>query len=321
MSYNIKHKNLLVVGVGPIAQEYVKILGDLGCAFTVVGRGKENAVNFERQTGISTIAGGVDSFFSSNALKFDAAIVAVGIESLASVTSCLLANGIKNILLEKPGANHLNEISTLADLTKQQNAQVLLAYNRRFYASVLHAKKIINEDGGVSSFNFEFTEWGHEIEKLPQSKEIKNNWLMANSSHVIDMAFYMGGFPEQMSCYSKDELSWHKPINFSGAGISQNKALFSYQANWDAPGRWGVEIITKKHRLIFRPLEKLQIQKKGSIEINYVEIDNTLDVKYKPGFYKQVVAFLSEDYGDFCTIVDQQNNIQKVYNKILGIHD
>ncbi len=315
----IKNKKVLIVGVGVIAQEYAKILTELAYSFVVIGRSADNVEKFQMQTGIPAIAGGVDIFCKQHDLKFDAAFVAVGIESLASVTISLLHYGIKNILVEKPGANSLLEISAVASLAKQQQAHVLLAYNRRFFSSVLKAKEIIKEDGGVSSFNFEFTEWGHEIESLPYSADIKQNWLMANSSHVIDMAFYMGGFPEQIVCFSKDELSWHKPANFSGAGISQSKALFSYQANWDAPGRWGVEMISKKHRLIFRPLEKLQIQKKGSVEINLSEIDNILDVKYKPGFYRQVESFLSGDYSNFCTIFDQQNNVEKYYTKILGV--
>ena len=80
---------------------------------------------------------------------------------------------------------------------------------------------------------------------------------------------------------------------FSGAGITDHQALFSYSANWEAPGRWGVEVLTRKHRLIFRPLEKLKIQKIDSFERLCVSIDDKLDIKYKPGIYEQTKAFLS----------------------------
>ena len=36
----------------------------------------------------------------------------------------------------------------------------------------------------------------------------------------------------------------------AGAGVTENGALFSYHANWEAPGRWSVEIMTKKRRLM-----------------------------------------------------------------------
>ena len=57
--------------------------------------------------------------------------------------------------------------------------------------------------------------------------------------------------------------------------------LFSYQANWNAPGRWGIEILTSQHRLYLRPMEKLQIQNTGSVDISEVEIDDQLDKEFK----------------------------------------
>ena len=53
---------------------------------------------------------------------------------------------------------------------------------------------------------------------------------------------------------------------FSGAGISISGALFSYQANWQSAGRWSVEILTKKNRLILCPLEELKVQKRGVLK-------------------------------------------------------
>ena len=69
-------------------------------------------------------------------------------------------------------------------------------------------------------------------------------------------------------------------------------ALFSYHANWEAPGRWSVEILTPKHRLYFKPMETLQIQEIGSVAVNPVQIDDTLDKEFKPGLYLQVKSFL-----------------------------
>ena len=88
----------------------------------------------------------------------------------------------------------------------------------RIFASVLKAQEIIAEDGGVKSFNFEFTEWGHVIEKMDKPKGDLENWMYANSSHVIDLAFYLGGNPVQINCFTSGELSWHKPAAFAGAG-------------------------------------------------------------------------------------------------------
>jgi hypothetical protein len=126
--------------------------------------------------------------------------------------------------------------------------------------------------------------------------KILNAWFIANSTHVIDLAFYLGGRPLDMSSYTKGSLDWYKPASvFAGAGVSDKGALFSYQANWGAPGRWSVEILTLKHRLILRPMEQLYIQKIGSVAIEKVEIDDILDREYKPGLYLQVKSFLKND--------------------------
>lgn len=321
MSDNLKEKNIVLVGVGAISHDYIKILNDLGCKYVVVGRSQENVQKFTEATGIAAVAGGIELFLSDNKIKIDAAIVAVGVEALAGATKSLLQHGIKNILVEKPGGSGMEEIVQLSELAKQKNANVFLAYNRRFYASVIHAKNKITEDGGVSSFNFEFTEWSHIIEKLEKPSVVLQNWVLSNSSHVIDTAFYLGGKPKELSVYTqKGNLTWHPNSSvFSGAGISEKGALFSYQANWQAPGRWSVEMLTKNHRFILRPMEKLQIQKTGSVAIEMVEgIDYLLDEKYKPGLFLQVKSFLTGEHSNFCTIHQQKEAVLNYYMKIAG---
>ena len=63
--------------------------------------------------------------------------------------------------------------------------------------------------------------------------------------------------------------------------------------------------MTNKHRLIFKPIEKLQIQKVGSINIEEFIIDNSHDVSFKPGLYKQVESFLSVNLENLCSLTKQ----------------
>jgi predicted dehydrogenase len=144
----------------------------------------------------------------------DAAIVAVGIESLAEATIQLLNYGVNYILLEKPGIGFASEIGPMVALANQKQATVVLAYNRRFYSSVLKAGEIILEDGGVTSFNFEFTEWSHVIRTLEKHPAEHHNWFLGNSTHIIDTAFFLGGKPKELSSYFKGSLDWHPRILF-----------------------------------------------------------------------------------------------------------
>lgn len=314
MSDNI-NKNVLLVGASQMAIDYYNVLKALDCNIIVVGRSEKSASVFKEKTGQNVEVGGLDLFLRNNKLNFDTVIVAVGIEVLIDTTKQLVLSGFKNILVEKPAGLDEDEINKVARLAQEKNAAIYVAYNRRFYASVLKAKEIIASDGGVTSFNFEFTEWSHTIEPLDKKAGIKENWLLANSTHVIDLAFYLGGKPESMSCYTAGNLSWHEKAVFSGAGKTKEDVLFSYQANWDAPGRWSVEVLTKKSRLILRPMEELQIQLKGSVAINKVELDTDIDKQFKPGLYIQTKHFLEGNVSEFITLQEQVNML-KIYSMI-----
>lgn len=318
MSDNL-NPEVWLVGAGPMAMDYVKVIRALGIPFKVIGRGKASAENFYSKTGIEVLTGGLEEAIKQFPLP-SAAIVATGIETLAQNTLLLMQAGVKKILLEKPGIAAPSEINHLVEQSKQTGTTVLLAYNRRFYASVLKAKEIIEQDGGVVSFNFEFTEWAHEIKHLKKPEIVMHHWFLGNSSHVVDLAFYLGGKPETFRSFTKGGVAWHPSSSvFAGAGISSSGALFSYQANWEAPGRWGVEILTAKHRLIFRPMEKLHIQRIGSVAIEPCEgIDYTLDEQFKPGLYRQVESFIRNDLSAFSTIVRQQENLHDFYLEMAG---
>lgn len=307
-----------IIGAGTIAQEYAKVLTALGYQFQMIGRGEEKARQVEEKLGYKVIRGGLDNFIASTPETPEAAIVATNLGSLAPNSIALLNYGVKRILCEKPGFLYPEECENVAALAKEKNAEVYLAYNRRFFSSVLKAKEIIAEDGGVTSFNFEFTEWGHVIEKSNKPKNELDNWFYANSSHVVDLAFFLGGEPIQMKCYTSGEISWHKPAIFAGSGVTEKGALFSYQANWTAPGRWGVEILTSKHRLYLRPMESLQILNLGSVAINLVEIEDHLDKEFKPGFYMETKAFLKGDTSRLCPLAQQVDHLKTIYYKVLG---
>ena len=307
-----------LIGAGPMAIDYAKVLDHQKQKFITIGRSEDGAQRFLEATGQSALYGGLEKFLESKPGLPEAAIVAVSIENLAESCMQLLNYGVKKILLEKPGVAYAHEIENLNTMTKEKNATVVLAYNRRFYASVLKVQEMIKEDGEVKSFHFEFTEWSHQIRNLKKHKAELENWFLGNSTHVIDTAFYLCGVPTEMTCYQAGALDWHSSGSvYSGAGISDKNALFSYIANWEAPGRWNLEIMTKKNRYIFKPMEKLQVMKIGSIAVEFVtDIDYSLDEKFKPGLYLQTKAFLEADISKFITIAEQKDIIQKFYSKI-----
>ena len=307
-----------IIGAGGIAIEYAKVLKALNKDFIVIGRGEASAIKFKEETGVAPIVGGLDMFLQTNPELPGAAINCVRAFELGQTNICLANYGVKKILSEKPGLFPY-EANDLIKVAKEYGTKIFIAYNRRFFSSVFAAQKVIEEDGGLLSFNFEFTEWAHVIEataSIPETE--KNNLFISNSSHVVDLAFFLGGEPKEMTCYQNGTVGWHTPSNFVGSGITQEGVLFSYNANWNAPGRWSVELLTAKHRIYLKPMEQLQLQDKGSVKVYPVVIDDHLDKEFKPGFYLETKAFIEGDYTRLCSLIQQTNHIENIYNKVLG---
>lgn len=300
--------------------EYYKVLRAQGMNPVVIGRGGQRAELFKEQTGCDVIVGGVEKALTEIKEIPQFAIVAVGTDSLSSVTVNLIRAGIQNVLVEKPAGLSRDEIEAINNESKKYSSNVFVAYNRRFYASVEKAKSIIDDDGGVTSLIFEFTEWSNKIVKIDHPISCKENFLLANSTHVIDLAFYFAGHPAEISSYVRGGLSWHKNGSiYAGAGYTDRGVVFSYSANWEAPGRWSVEVLTKKHRLYLRPMEKLSVQIIDSVKIDEVELDDKLDTEYKPGIYNEVNAFLHDQKDERLVSINEHTENLKWYEKIAGL--
>jgi len=287
--------HVLLVGAGYMAKEYVKVLSAQNVDFTVIGRGKESATDFEQETGVEVLAGGLEVAYEQLRAQPTHAIVASTLESLEENALYLIENGIRYVLIEKPAALGSEGMQKILESAIKHDSKVYIAYNRRFYASVIAAQRLINEDGGLTSFVFEFTEWSHMVGSLNKTSAQLDNWFIGNSTHVIDMAFFFGGKPKEMSNFVTSTLDWHpKGSIYAGAGVTEKDIFFSYHANWQAPGSWKLELLTTKNRYIFRPLEKLHVQHLGKVTVEEIEINDELDIEFKPGLYEQTHAFINK---------------------------
>ena len=99
--------------------------------------------------------------------------------------------------------------------------------------------------------------------------------------------------------------------------MTDKGVLFSYFADWEAPGRWGVEVLTRKNRLILRPMEQLQVTPLRSVKVESVSLEDKLDQDFKPGLYRQTEAFLRQNTTNFCTLEEQVKHTE-LYSKMAG---
>ena len=310
-------QSCLIIGSGWMAQEYLKAAKFLPQdKFSVYAPSERNKEAITKLNG---------KFYTDLNLALTEAkpthvIVASSVESLVEVSKKVLELKINNVLIEKPAYLHRPEGEDL--LKRAGGKNVLVGYNRRFYASANKPLEMIKaNDEKFVGVQFEFTELATDVTGTDKfSTETKEHWAHANSSHVIDFAFFPVGLPQEnrWQAYKVGSLTWHpSAAQMVGSGLTEKGIPFSYSAYWGGVGRWSTEWITDKTRYIFRPMEKLQVQRLGTF--SYQEID--LEWKYegaKHGLVEQLKGFLhGEGSGKFLTL-QQSLKLNKAISEIAG---
>lgn len=284
---------VLLVGAGAMAVEYARVLTELGRGFVVLGRGAASAARFQEATGVSPSTGSLTDQLDSLDRLPEEAIVTVNAMHLAEVTRALVEAGCTRVLVEKPAALDADELASLVAAADATGAEIRVGYNRRFLSSVLAARRMIAEDGGVLSVKFDFSEPSRRIATLGKPQRELDTWFYGNSSHVVDLAFNLAGRGESAAGAVAGGVEWHPNAGvFAGHARAEGGALLSWHANWIGPGRWGLEVVTAERRLIFRPLERLVVQDHSSFDEVPVDLELGPDEAFKPGLLRQVEAFL-----------------------------
>lgn len=294
MSHNLENLSVWLIGAGPMAIEHAKVLQYLGIDFLTIGRGEKSATKFEQEIkGVEVYRGGLEDFLQTQSPNSETkVIVAVGAEVLIDILRILVKRSFHSILVEKPGAISAKELLNNRVLFDPYSKKIFIAYNRRYYNNIIELKKRLVNEGGVSSFYFDFTEWSHKIGELSKAPGVKENWLFANSSHIIDLAFYLGGQPVNWDSWVlPGSLKWHVNSRYVGAGITDSGATFSYHSNWESAGRWYLEICTNQSKYILSPIEELKMISRGSINQIKIEIDNEI---FKPGLLGMIKDFVHD---------------------------
>lgn len=281
---------LLLLGSSYMAEEYLKAFKAFPCEVVVVGRDQGKAEVLAARYGAKGLGGGAVAIADG---QYDAAIVVSSIDSLKDLTLACLDRGIKNILVEKPGALNVAELLQIKEkLSGQRGVKLGIAYNRRFYNSVRQLKALIELDGGPLGCFFDFTDREKDVLENPKGAAVLKRWGFANASHVIDTAFYLVGRPVEINCRRAGGWDVHPSGNiFAGSGRTE-KCLFSYFATWAGGGRWNVEVSTAAGRYKLSPLEELQFCRKNQFAWTQVPLADDDDAKYKPGLRKMIGSVL-----------------------------
>ena len=313
---NIKNKSVAIIGSGFMANHYSLVLAKIGIHdVEIVGRTKKSVKLISEKYNFKSIHQDYKNGIKLLSKK-DLVIVTTPIQDIISATKLAIKYGQKNILIEKPGSLYSNELLKLNKIKKSK--KIFVGYNRLFYPNLQKLFQLTKKDGGISSCNFTFTEWIDRIDFKKYPKSVSSRWGIANSLHVISMAFRLIGMPKKITCFRSGKLPWHETGSvFVGCGISKHNIPFSYNADWSSSGRWGIEVTTKKNAYRLIPLEKLYRCPRNSTTWSSV----TFTRKYpevKEGILEQILAMLTQKNSSNLVSLQEASKFNLVAEKIFG---
>jgi predicted dehydrogenase len=278
------------VGAGYMAEEHVKAFADASDVQLVgiCSRGQERA---------QSLAGkyAIDQVFTSIAQMYAEAMpqaVVVSVPELATAKVCgEVFEYPWTSLIEKPVGYNFVEAKSLVEKAKAKVHRAYVALNRRHYSSTRGV--LADLEGHSDQRLVHVLDQENPLAALQagQPPAVVDNWMYANSIHIIDyFKLFCRGDLQDVN----HVIKW----NADSPGFVLAKLAFSsgdvgiYEAVWNAPGPWAVTVTTHKKRWELRPLEQGFTQLYGSRKSEAMQVD-PCDVKFKAGIRLQAKELLS----------------------------
>ena len=280
-------KRIAIIGLGNIAHKHAEVLQAFPAATIAAG------VKRDKTTGRTFCAHyQIPQYFSSTEDllrwgEFDAAVISCSHFQTVATAKAVLATG-RPCLIEKPVGFSAEETGGIRDVAKQAGTWGMVAVNRRFYSIIQKARQLMNDAGGLRAIHVEHTEWMHQSSTWNLPDELLDRYLYVNGIHLIDTMCFLAGVPSEIQ--SKVRSFPGRRNAYDALFEFPSGATGHYSAQWYAPGRWALQLFAEDLRISFPRMEEAVIQRTG-MEPEPLLLDE-LDQRYKPGFYRQMEAFM-----------------------------
>jgi predicted dehydrogenase len=220
--------------------------------------------------------------------KADAVVISV--PELATKAICESAFKYSWIsMIEKPVGYCLEEAEYISNLAKKLRHKSFIALNRRHYAATSQALSCFNNDYGARFIRVQDQENLIAAKDAGQPDKILENWMFANSIHIIDYLLLFGrGSVEKVHKLVKWDPKNPRlvlaKIKFSSGDIGL------YEGVWNGPSPWSVSIKTQKNMIELRPLESGRIWNARDRKFDkFIHLEDQLS---KPGLFNQAKKLL-----------------------------
>ena len=254
MMMSEKSYGVAIIGCGLIGKKRALSLTNarlVGCSDININSARELAKAYGGKDVIATTEAEV--LLDNN--DVDIAIVSTSNDVLAEITiKALLAN--KHVLVEKPGARNLAEMSDIMDCAQKQNCLVRVGFNHRYHPAMIKARRLI-DDGHIGETMFVRGRYGHggrvgyESEWRANQSISGGGELLDQGVHLIDLAHWFLGEFHYVSGYA-GTYYWDMEVEDNGFLLLRtelNKVAFLHVSWTEWKNTFSFEIYGKQGKL------------------------------------------------------------------------
>jgi predicted dehydrogenase len=273
-----------IVGAGYMATEHAKAFADVA-GVQLVGihsRTRSRAEKLAAEQRIVQVCDSVEELYAKT--KPDLVVVTVGELSMNAASRACFEHPW-TVLLEKPAGYNVADAEEIAAVARAKQRRVFVALNRRFYSATRTVLDRLCVDKGSRFIRLQDQEDQVRARQAGQPELVVENWMYANSIHVID---YLRLFGRGRIQRVVPVVAWDakRPAVVVSKIEFESGDVGLYEAVWNQPGPWSVAVTTPAARYEMRPLEKAFVQPQGERKTQELE-GSAWDQEFKPGLRLQ----------------------------------
>ncbi len=272
------------IGAGYMTTEHVKAFKDVpGVKLAgIFSRTKSRADKLAFEFGVGLVRESIAELYQ----KSKAELVVISVSELSVRDVCLEAFKYPwTCLIEKPAGYDLADGEQILEAAIKHKRSAFVALNRRHHSSTRTVLEDIAQQQGQRLIHVFDQEDPNGARKAGQPELVVQNWMYANSIHLVDYFNILG----RGEIVAVDPVIRWTPQNpqFVIAKLSYDSGdVGIYEAIWNGPGPWAVTVTTQEKHWEMRPLEQAAVQPYGSRKLEPVAVAEW-DTKFKPGLRAQ----------------------------------
>jgi len=315
----MKYFKVGFIGSGRMATEHVKVLKYFNNynVVAVCSKNPRNAKKFANKFNIPNYYKNINKFLSQN--KYDLVIVCVPPNEKFKIIKLIASKNI-NIFMEKPlGLNYKDGERILNYCKKVKfKKNFFIGYNRRYLGSTVKLYDCLRNNNNIRNLLVEDQQDTEKAKKIGHKKIVINNWMFANSIHLIDLINYFCRGKVINIKSSKIKFSKKSYVIFSRIKFSSGDKCI-YIGKWNIKANWSLYLDARKENFLLNPLEELKILNKSLVKV-YKNFK--MEKNLKPGFFnqfKEIDKILNNKYGKIVKIKDalkSVNLIKRIYQNV-----